>query len=90
MVSKVNLVDLYSSAYLIIKHLEPQLEVKNGKVIFSFEGSDEVYRLLNEFNSDVPVPVSQFVAAVKTLRGRMLSLKERSNGNHEGGRAHVG
>ena len=90
MIQKVNLVDLYSSAYLILKHLEPILELKNGKVVFVFPGTDDVYRLLNEFNEDVPVPVSQFVSVIKILRGKMLTLKERANGTHEKGRAYVG
>jgi hypothetical protein len=91
MVSKVNLVDVYSSSFLILNNLEPQLEIKNGKVIFVFQGSDEIYRLLNLFNEeDTQVSVAQFVAAVKTLRGRMLTLKERVNGAYEKGRAYVG
>lgn len=87
MVQQVSLMDLYSSAYLIVHHLEPTLELKNGKVVFVFEGNDEVYRLLNKFNEDVQVPVAQFVTAIKTLRGRMLTLKERGNGTYEKRRA---
>lgn len=88
MVSKVNLVDVYSSSFLILNNLEPQLEIKNGKVIFVFQGSDEIYRLLNLFNEeDTQVSVAKFVTAIKTLRGRMLTLKESANGTYEKGRA---
>lgn len=76
--------DIYISAFLSIHDLEPGLEVRNGKVVFTFEATDTLYRLMNDFNSNDPVPVADFTTAVKTLRGKMLSAKEGVQGNGKG------
>lgn len=76
--------DIYLSAYLSLHDLEPTLELRNGKVIFVFESTDGLYRLMNDFNANEPVPVADFTTAVKTLRGKMLSAKERIQGNGKG------
>jgi hypothetical protein len=73
----VTLQDLYIAAFLILYKLEPKLEMKNGRVFFIFEGSEQVYRLMNEFNSDVEIPVSSYVAAIKSLRARMFGVKSQ-------------
>lgn len=64
--------------------MEPKLELNNGRVVFTFPAEEKIYRLMNLFNSNVDVPVADFVTAVKTLRGKMLTAKENSsrvNGN---------
>ncbi|OPX95467.1 MAG: hypothetical protein A4E58_02111 [Syntrophorhabdus sp. PtaB.Bin006] len=78
--------DLYIAAYLSLHGIEPALENRNGKVIFAFTTNDTLYRLMNDFNSNKDVPVADFATAVKTLRGKMLSLKESITGN---GYSHV-
>ncbi len=77
----INLLDIYLSSFLSLHGVEPTLELKNGKVIFTFESTDQVYRLMNLFNSNKPVPVADFVTVVKTLRGKMLTAKESIQGN---------
>jgi len=76
--------DIYLSAYLSLKNLEPTLEIKNGKVVFSFEAADVLYRLMNDFNSNEDVPVADYTTAIKTLRGKMLTAKESINGKGNG------
>ena len=81
---KIDLLDIYISSYLALHGIEPRLETKNGKILFTFEANDQVYRLMNLFNGNANVPVADYVTAVKTLRGKMLSAKEGSideNGN---------
>ncbi|HVN97150.1 MAG TPA: DUF5659 domain-containing protein [Syntrophorhabdaceae bacterium] len=80
---KINLLDIYLSSFLSLHGIEPALELKSGKVVFTFEADDQVYRLMNLFNGNVDVPVADFVTTVKTLRGKMLSAKETRNGNGE-------
>ena len=69
--------DIYLSAFLSLSGLQPALKLNRGKVIFSFPASEDLYQLMMNFNSNVNVPVSDFTTIVKTLRGKMLSMRER-------------
>ncbi len=75
--------DIYLSAFLFLHNLEPTLEIKNGKVIFVFDATDELYRLMGMFNSNEDTPCLDLITATKTLRGKMLSARESRNGNGE-------
>jgi len=76
--------DIYIASFLNLNGLEPSLETRNGKVIFTFEVTDKLYRLMNLYNSNENVPVADFVTTVKTLRGKMLTIKEGIEGNGKG------
>lgn len=67
--------DVYLAAYLSLNGCRPDLEMQGGKVVFAFPQDRDIYRLLEEFNSNAPVAVADFTTAVKTLRGRMLQAK---------------
>ena len=68
--------DLYLSAFLSLSGIPPALEVNNGKVVFTFLVSDDLYKLMMNYNSNVSVPVTDFVTVVKTLRGQMLTMRD--------------
>ena len=68
--------DLYISAWLVNNGISPQLEVQRGRVVFIFEASEQLYRLCNQFNSNVEVGILDFANEVKRLRGEMLAKKE--------------
>jgi len=68
--------DLYISAYLSLCGIRPELQVKNGKVIFIFPQSDDLYQLISNYNANVTVPVADFTTAVKMLRGQMLTIRK--------------
>jgi hypothetical protein len=89
----VSLLDIYLSSFLLLHGIEPQFEMKNGKVIFIFPGDDRVYRLMNLFNNNADVPVADFATIIKTLRGKMLTFKEAcigGTGNETRYRASLG
>lgn len=67
--------DLYISAYLTFCGIQPELQITNGRVIFVFPQSDDLYRLLSNYNSNENIPVADFVTTVKMLRGRMLTMR---------------
>ncbi len=68
--------DLYLSSFLSLNGIPPNLEFKNGRVIFVFPISNNLNSLSLEFNSNVSVPVADFVVTIKTLRGQMLTMRE--------------
>lgn len=67
--------DLYLSSFLTLHGIQPELETNNGRVTFNFKVTDELYSLSNAYNGNEPVPVADFVTAIKTLRGQMLTLR---------------
>ena len=71
--------DIYLSAFLSLHQVDPILEIRNGKVVFTFEATDAVYRLMNDFNDNKPIEVADYATAIKTLRGKMLTAKGTGN-----------
>lgn len=67
--------DLYLSAYLSLCGILPKLEINNGRVVFVFTANDDLYRLMANYNSNVNVPVTDFVTTIKALRGQMLTMR---------------
>ena len=53
----------------------------NGRVVGEVLATPEVYRLLAEFQSNPSVPLTEFLACQRRLRGQMLDLRDqRENG----------
>ena len=69
--------DLYLSAFLLICGIQPELEVNNGRVIFTFLANGALYEAIMLYNSNTEVHVADFVTATKTLKGQMLTLRDR-------------
>jgi hypothetical protein len=78
--------DIYLASFFSLHGIPPVLDNRNGKIVFTFEASDDLYRLLNRYNSNQHVCVGDFVTTVKTLRGKMLTAKESITGNGKGER----
>ena len=67
--------DIYLAGFFALNGIPPTLELNNGRVVFTFPATDQLYKLMMDFNSNVDVPVADFVTTVKTLRGRMLTMR---------------
>lgn len=67
--------DIYLASFLALNKIPPMLELKNGRVVFAFPATDNLYKLTMDFNSNVNVPVADFVTMIKTLRGQMLTMR---------------
>lgn len=67
--------DIYLASFFKLNNIPPTLELKNGRVVFTFPATDHLYKLTMDFNSNVNVPVADFVTMVKTLRGQMLTMR---------------
>ena len=68
--------DIYLSAFLSLSGIQPELNLNQNKVIFSFPANEDLYQLMMNFNSNVNVPVTDFVTLIKTLRGQMLTMRD--------------
>ena len=67
--------DLYLSAFLESNGIQPNLETNNGRVVFSFPQSEELYKLISAYNSNESVPIADYIYVLKNLKGRMLSKR---------------
>ncbi len=67
--------DVWLSAYLQLTYHSPELHLRNHKVTFVFPHSEKLYKFLADFNSNINVPIADYVSTVKTLRGQMLSMR---------------
>jgi len=74
---KFSTLDINLTAWLSLNGIEPTLENRNGKVVFLFETNEKLYRSINAYNSNELVPVNDFVTRLKTLRGKMLSERDK-------------
>lgn len=75
--------DSFQSAYLVFRKFRPELINEGGKIIFSFEASDDLYGALDDYAAGGEVPAAQFSQLVKGLKSRIFSMK-KGNGNGYG------
>ncbi|PIV41227.1 MAG: hypothetical protein COS27_10430 [Nitrospirae bacterium CG02_land_8_20_14_3_00_41_53] len=68
-------IDINLSSFLELNGLHASLELIKGKVVFVFPANDTLYKLLEAYNSNSPVPVGDFVTRLKILRGQMLTMR---------------
>lgn len=71
----LSLLDIHLSAFLSLHGLQPELKINDGRVTFNFPVMDNLYKLMDAYNSNAPTPIADFVVSVKILRGQMLTLK---------------
>ncbi len=67
--------DINKATFYALYGIDPILESINGRVVFTFPICDDLYRLMDNYNSNVSVPVLDFVTQLKALRGQMLTLR---------------
>lgn len=68
--------DLYLAAAIsIFAAITPELKIINHKVIFVFPASDEVYKVINEYDTGAMVKAVHFASVVKNLESQALSIR---------------
>lgn len=68
--------DIYLASFLALHGQDVILELRNRKVVFTFESTDNLYKLMNNYNNNESVEVPDYKTAIKTLRGK-CSLQKR-------------
>ena len=65
--------DLYlASAISILLKKPPDFKVLNGKTLFIFPVSDDLYEAMNSYNNGVPLNAYEYAQMIKRLRAEML------------------
>jgi hypothetical protein len=64
---------LYTASIIcIILGIQPSYKVENGRTLFVFPVSDDLYKALNAYNNGIEVNAYEFASMIKRLRGEML------------------
>ena len=69
------ILDIGLASFLELHHLPPKLELNNGRVIFTFPVSDDLYKLITNYSSNVTGHILDFEPTLKKLRGQMLTMR---------------
>ena len=72
---KIPVFDIHTASYLELKNISPQLTMQGTRVVFEFDPTDEVYKLLREYQSNPSIPILDYVNVLRRLRARMLSMR---------------
>lgn len=72
---RFTLLDIHIAAFLELHGIHAELENQNGRVIFVFPASDELYRLANAYNLNISIPITDYISTLRTLKARMLSAR---------------
>lgn len=79
--------DLYlASAISILLNTQPNFRGSNGKVLFVFPASDELYKAMNDYNNGIPLNSYEFAQTIKRIRAEMLI---RKGGKDETGKTYI-
>jgi len=74
--------DLYlSAAICILLKIEPIFRVENGRTLFVFPISDDLYRAMSVFNAGIELNAIEYAQQIKRLRAEMLMRRSRAGGH---------
>lgn len=71
------------AAFLEVFGIQIILEPRAGRSIFLFPRTDEVYRLMEEFNNNKLVPITDFISRLKVLKAKMYSVRATPENGRE-------
>lgn len=70
---KFETADLYlSSAICILLETQPTFRVENGRTLFVFPISDNLYKAMNAYNNGTALNAIEYSQMIKRLRAEML------------------
>ena len=70
--------ELYLAAIIsILLNIEPSFEVVNGRTIFVYPASDDLYRAINLYNGGIEVNAYEYAEKLKRLRAEMIMRRGR-------------
>jgi hypothetical protein len=68
--------DIYQASFCEYKGSPPLLTKQGSRVVFEFRATPETYELLREYQGNPLIPLLDFVAVLRRLRGRMLDARD--------------
>jgi len=72
---KIPIWDIHTASFLGLNNISPQLTLQGTRVVFEFDATDEVYKLLRAYQGNPSIPILDYVNILRRLRSRMLSMR---------------
>ncbi|OPX95465.1 MAG: hypothetical protein A4E58_02109 [Syntrophorhabdus sp. PtaB.Bin006] len=70
--------DLYlGSAISILLNQQPTFKVENGRTLFCFPVSNDLYAAMVAYNNGIPLNAYEYAEKIKRLRAEMLMRREQ-------------
>jgi len=68
--------DLYlCCAISILLNLQPTFKIDNGRVLFCFPVSDDLYKAVGLYNGGVPISAIEYAEKIRRVRGEMIARR---------------
>lgn len=61
----------------------PKLREFDRRVCFTFQSSDEIKKLLQEYHTNPRVPLLDYVEKLKSVRSAIFNLRASAGGSHD-------
>lgn len=74
--AKLPIYDIHTASFLSLNNVPPTLIKTGTRVVFEFDATVSVSKLLALYNENPVVPVLDFVQHLRRLRSQMLSLRD--------------
>lgn len=72
---KIPVFDIHQASFLEHNGINPELTLQGTRVIFEFDPSETVCKLLRDYQNNPSIPILDYVNVLRRLRSRMLSMK---------------
>jgi hypothetical protein len=73
--SKIPVFDIHTASFLELNNISPELTLQGTRVVFEFEPSEALYRLLREYQNNPSIHILDYVNVLRRMRSRMLSMR---------------
>lgn len=73
--SKIPVLDIHTASFLELNNIPPELTLQGTRVVFNFEPSETLYRLLREYQNNPSIHILDYVNVLRRMRSRMLSMR---------------
>lgn len=74
--AKIPIFDIHQAAFLTLHELTPTFTKSGTRVVFQFDATRAVGKLLDSYNQNPSVPILDYVNHLRRLRSQMLSLRD--------------
>lgn len=72
---KIPVFDIHQASFLEHNGIFPELTLQGTRVVFEFDPSETVYKLLRDYQNNPSIPILDYVNVLRRLRSRMLSMR---------------
>ena len=73
---KIPLYEIHEVAFLSLNNVQVEFEKRGTRVVFLVPATQKVYELLADYNENPKVNLLDFVACLRRIRGKMLSIRD--------------